>query len=65
MMLTGKEMLMGEKTYTQKQVDEIDRSARAYGWEIGNGQSIVAKLNTSKSNPFMDPNWRATHGVDG
>lgn len=47
------------------QTDEIDRNARAYGWEIGRGQIISKKLNTSEGNPFMDPNWREAHGIDG
>jgi hypothetical protein len=41
------------------QLDEIDRNARAYGWEIGRGQSISEQVETTEGNPFLDPNWRA------
>lgn len=37
---------------------ELDRQARAYGWEIGHGQPLGKEINTSEDNPFMDPNWR-------
>jgi hypothetical protein len=37
---------------------EIDRQARAYGWEIGHGKELNKEIHTSPDNPFMDPNWR-------
>lgn len=58
------DIVMDKKTYTEEQVAEFDRCARAYGWEIGNGQPITAKLETTKGNPFMNPNWRITYGVE-
>lgn len=39
-------------------VDEMDRNARAYGWEIGHGQPLVRELEFSPENPFINPNWR-------
>ena len=39
-------------------MDEADRNARAYGWEIGHGSPLVAVLDFSPENPFIDPNWR-------
>ena len=40
------------------ELSEVDRAARAYGWEIGRGQSLAEQVETSPDNPFMDPNWR-------
>lgn len=52
----------GEGVYlTGDQLAEIDRTARAYGYEIGKGHPIVEELDTlSPDNPFLDPNWRET-----
>lgn len=42
-----------------KQIGEIDRTARAYGFEIGQGHPLVEQITElSEDNPFMDPNWR-------
>ena len=39
---------------------EIDRNARAYGWEVRNGHPLTEKIeSTSPDNPFMDSDWRA------
>lgn len=41
------------------QVDEIDRNARAYGWEVGRGAPIqFGPIPTSADNPFLERNWR-------
>jgi hypothetical protein len=46
---------------TQEQLNEIDRNARAYGFEIGRGHPFVETLNElSDDNPFLDVNWRST-----
>jgi hypothetical protein len=40
-------------------VDEVDRNARAYGWEVGNGHPLVEQINTlSEDNPFMNAYWK-------
>ena len=39
-------------------VSEIDRSARAYGWEIGKGRALTDVVDCSDDNPFLDPDWR-------
>lgn len=36
---------------------EIDRNARAYGWEVGRGKTPAEVINMSRDNPFADPNW--------
>lgn len=42
-----------------KEVEEIDRCARAYGWEIGRGHPMVETISEcTLGNPFLDPNWR-------
>ena len=38
--------------------DEMDRNARAYGWEIGRGKPLTQVLDFSPENPFIDPNWK-------
>lgn len=41
-------------------IAEIDRNARAYGWEVGHGHPLTEKIeSTTPGNPFMDPDWRA------
>jgi hypothetical protein len=38
---------------------EIDRNARAHGWECGHSGELLAGPGfTSEDNPFIDPNWR-------
>jgi hypothetical protein len=37
---------------------EIDRNARAYGYEVGRGRLLAKGIETSEDNPFLDPNWR-------
>lgn len=39
-------------------LSEVDRNARAYGWEIGRGQALAETIEFSDDNPFVDPNWR-------
>lgn len=41
-----------------KALEEVDRNARAYGFEIGKGQDLSEEIFTSDDNPFMDTNWR-------
>lgn len=38
--------------------EEIDRCARAYGWEVGRGQPMGKQITTSPDNPFMNIHWR-------
>jgi hypothetical protein len=40
-------------------LDELDRNARAYGFEIGRGHPLTEKLtHISDDNPFMTRDWR-------
>lgn len=39
-------------------LEEIDRCARAYGYEIGRGQALGREIVASQDNPFLDPHWR-------
>lgn len=39
-------------------IDNIDRNARAYGWEIGRGHTLTATITSHEPNPFHDPDWR-------
>lgn len=43
---------------TKEELEEVDRSARAYGWEIGQGKSLAEIVDMSDDNPFKDSNWR-------
>ena len=40
-------------------IEEIDRNARAYGYEIGRGQPIAKTIETSEDNPFLDKDWKS------
>lgn len=40
-------------------IAEIDRCARAYGFEVGRGQPLANTVTTSPGNPFLDPEWRS------
>lgn len=39
-------------------LDEMDRNARAYGWEVGRGKPLTAVLDFDPDNPFLNPDWR-------
>jgi len=40
-------------------LEEMDRNARAYGWEVGHGQTLASRIeHISEENPFQDPEWR-------
>jgi hypothetical protein len=43
---------------TPEELTEIDRQARAYGFEIGRGQPLAEQVNANDSNPFLDKDWR-------
>lgn len=44
---------------TQDQLDEIDRNARAYGFEVGRGKPLERKIDFGDDNPFLDSDWRS------
>lgn len=39
-------------------LEEVDRNARAYGWEVGHGRPLNERFDSDPSNPFLDPEWR-------
>lgn len=39
-------------------IEDLDRNARAYGWEIGRGKTLGETVEMSPDNPFRDPDWR-------
>ena len=42
----------------EKGLQESDRNARAYGFEVGRGKPLTEQLtDISTDNPFMDPQW--------
>lgn len=44
--------------------NEIDRNARAYGFEIGRGKPLERELSEiSPDNPFIHPFWRSRNGL--
>jgi len=40
------------------ELTELDRNARAYGWEIGRGAVLGRQVESSPGNPFLDAAWR-------
>lgn len=45
---------------TEEELEEIDRTARAFGWQLGSGKSIMVggTLCTTEDNPFLAKNWK-------
>jgi hypothetical protein len=41
----------------QRKLEEMDRSARAYGWEIGRGKPMTRHMTLSPDNPFRNKDW--------
>lgn len=53
-----------QRTFTLTEVQEIDRNARAFGWEIGRGHPITEQVGQiSFVNPFLNPMWRTAAGL--
>lgn len=52
---------------TDEELEEIDRNARAYGFEVGRGHPLrLHVVSTSEDNPFMDKEWRSKiHTTEG
>ena len=46
------------KSQPTPDAEEIDRNARAYGWEVGRGRSMTEALTSSPDNPFLLKHWR-------
>jgi hypothetical protein len=38
--------------------EELDRQARAFGFEVARGKSIIGEMELSEDNPFRHQNWR-------
>jgi hypothetical protein len=49
---------------TPKDIREIDRNARAYGFEVGRGRPAQEVVTASPDNPFLDPDWASDLGGD-
>lgn len=50
---------------TPEEIDEIDRNARAFGWEIGHGAILVGgTICTSDDNPFLSKDWKKEMGFE-
>lgn len=39
-------------------LENMDRNARAYGWEVGKHGQLIDRPPFSDDNPFLDANWR-------
>lgn len=44
--------------WQQEALDEMDRNARAYGWEIGRGKPMTRQMEMSPDNPFIQEDWK-------
>lgn len=44
------------KQFTRERESEIDRNARAYGWEVGNGKEAKDVIEASPDNPYLKEN---------
>lgn len=58
--LNEMEMMVDAKVIpmTKERLEELDRQARAYGWEVGNGKPLDISFELSRNNPFAYENWR-------
>lgn len=55
----GIESVKGYKVTNDDNLEEMDRCARAYGWEVGNGHPLAVIIeDISEDNPFIHENWR-------
>lgn len=59
------QIIRDDKCISDEQLDEIDRNARAFGWEIGHGAIMVAgTICTSDNNPFLSKDWKKEMGFE-
>lgn len=51
--------------YSDEEIQEIDRTARAYGFEVGRGKLATdqIEIEDGSGNPFFEKNWRELIGV--
>lgn len=49
---------MADSEVHETDIEEVDRNARAYGFEIGRGAPLKKTVETSNDNPFMSPDWK-------
>lgn len=48
------ELAIVDAIVLSSKMPEVDRNARAYGWEVGQGQEPSAQLVTTPGNPFVE-----------
>lgn len=44
--------------FTLETVENVDRMARAYGYEIGAGAGLTEQVVALSDNPFLKADWR-------
>jgi len=51
--------------YSNEEIEEIDRTARAYGFEVGRGKLATEQIEIEEGsgNPFFEKNWKELVGV--
>src|SRR5690348_6155551 len=52
-------MMTDERSCNKRERLEMDRNARAYGWEVGK-HGVLSEViqHVCPDNPFLDPKWR-------
>jgi hypothetical protein len=49
--------------FKYEELEELDRNARAYGFEIGRGKDIKEVVSASDDNPFLYNDWAERAGL--
>jgi hypothetical protein len=50
-------------SFTFDELGELDRNARAYGFEIGRGKKMEDIVSASEDNPFLHTDWAERAGL--
>ena len=54
----GAPLINESNVLNENVLDELDRNARAYGFEVGRGRVIRPNMKASVDNPFLHQDWR-------
>ena len=50
-------------SFNFEELGELDRNARAYGFEIGRGKKMEDVVSSSDDNPFLHKDWAERAGL--
>ena len=50
-------------SFTFEELGELDRNARAYGYEVGRGAKLEEIVTATPDNPFLHADWAERAGL--